>query len=86
MSFSTLWDRFFWSFMLLVFTGIVWLIVFDDSVRYFPWGLVLGLVVGGTYLLIGIRRMRAQDRALRRSIEDAELTARAARETGAPHA
>lgn len=75
MSLATLWDRFFWSFMLLVFCGAVWLLVFDDRVRYFPGGLIVGLVVGGSYFVIGVRSLRARDRALERAVEEADRAA-----------
>lgn len=80
MSFATLWDRFFWSFMLLVFCGAAWLVILDDSVRYFPGGLLLGLAVGGGYFLIGVRGLRARDRDLERAIAEADRTAAEARE------
>lgn len=81
MSFSTLWDRFFWSFMLLVFAGIVWLWLWGDSVRYLPFGLLTGLVLGGGYLAIGVRKLRAGDVAMREAIDRAEVAAADARQT-----
>ncbi len=84
MSFWTLWDRFFWSFVLLVAAAIVWLWWFGDSQRYLPWGLLVGLLIAGTYFVKGVRDMRARDRRIEKAIAEAEAAATAARLEGEP--
>lgn len=64
MSIAVLWDRFFWSFMLVVFAGLVWLLLVGDRARYLPLGLLTGLLIGGAYFVRGVRAMRA---AIRRT-------------------
>jgi hypothetical protein len=87
MTISALWDRFFWSFMLMVFAGLVWLQVVGDSVRYMPFGLLAGLIVGGAYFAIGVRAMLAARRRADLAVAEAEATAAAARSLDIdPHA
>jgi preprotein translocase subunit SecF len=84
MTISALWDRFFWSFVLLVFAAIVWLWFFGESQRYFPWGLLVGLAVGSTYFAIGVRGIRAEVRRVERAIAAAEAVGALARLEGEP--
>jgi hypothetical protein len=79
MTISALWDRFFWSFVLLVFEAIVWLWFFGESQRYSPWGLFVGLAIAITYFAIGVRSMRAEARRIERAIADAEAAGALAR-------
>lgn len=79
MTISALWDRFFWAFVLLVFAAIVWLWFFGESQRYFPWGLLVGLAIGTTYVATGVRNMRAETRRVERAIADAEAAGALAR-------
>lgn len=82
MSIATLWDRFFWSFMLMVFAGLVWVWFFGESVRYFPFGLLTGLAVGGAYFAKGVRGLVSRDRVQREAIGRADTAAEAARAAG----
>lgn len=87
MSIAVLWDRFFWSFMLMVFAGLVWLKVLGDGARYLPLGLLTGLLVGGTYFVLGVRTMLATQRRTREAVELAEGAAASARSLDIdPHA
>jgi hypothetical protein len=79
MSIAVLWDRFFWSFMLMVFAGLVWLKVVGVGARYLPFGLLTGLIVGGAYFVIGVRSMLAARRKADLAVADAEGAAAAAR-------
>lgn len=79
MSISALWDQFFWSFMLTVFAGLLWLKVLGDEARYLPFGLLTGLVVGGIYFVLGVRAMLAVRRRADEAVARAEGAAAAAR-------
>ena len=79
MTISALWDRFFWSFVLLVFAAIVWLWYFDESQRYFPFGFLVGFAVGGAYFVKGLRDMRATARRIQKAVAEAEQAAAMAR-------
>lgn len=79
MTISALWDRFFWSFVLVVFAAIVWLWFFDESQRYFPLGLLAGLAIGGAYFAKGVRDMRREARRIERAIAAAEAAGALAR-------
>lgn len=87
MSIAALWDRFFWSFMLMVFAGLIWLKLVGDGARYLPLGLVTGLIIGGGYFALGVRGMLAARQAARRAVAKAEGAAAAARSLDVdPHA
>lgn len=79
MSIAALWDRFFWSFMLTVFAGLLWLKVLGDGARYLPFGLLTGLIVGGSYLALGVRAMLVMRRRAHQAVAQAEGAAAAAR-------
>lgn len=79
MSIAALWDRFFWSFMLMVFVGLVWLKVVGDGARYLPFGLLTGLLVGGSYFALGVRGMLVAQRQADMAVAEAEGAAAAAR-------
>ena len=57
MSLADIWDRFFWSIIIAIFVGLVWLKFFEDRVGACVGpGLVVAAIVGGIYFYIGWRR------------------------------
>jgi hypothetical protein len=56
MSLADLWDRFFWSVMIALFVGLVWLKYLDPVVACVGPGLVVAAVVGGIYFYLGWRK------------------------------
>ena len=56
MSLADLWDRFFWSVMIALFVGLVWLKYLDPVVACVGPGLVVAAIVGGIYFYLGWRK------------------------------
>jgi len=56
MSLADLWDRFFWSFIVAIFVGLVWLKFLDPVVPCVGPGLVVAAIAGGIYFYLGWRR------------------------------
>lgn len=56
MSLADAWDRFFWSVMLAIFVGLVWLKFLDPVVPCVGPGLVVAAIVGGIYFYLGWRK------------------------------
>ena len=56
MSLADIWDRFFWSVMIAIFVGLVWLKFLDPVVACVGPGLVVAAIVGGIYFYIWWRR------------------------------
>jgi hypothetical protein len=74
-SIAEIWDRFWWSLMITIFIGLVWLKLLDPFIAC--WG-VGTLVAGGAgliYFVLGLRNMlrekRLRDEIERRALEDA---------------
>jgi hypothetical protein len=57
MSLADLWDRFFWSVMIALFVGLVWLKYLDPVVACVGPGLVVAAIVGGIYFYLGWRKV-----------------------------
>ncbi len=58
MSVSAIWDRFWWSLMLALLVGLLWLKFIDPVFPYIIFGFLLSGVIGGSYFVTGIRKMR----------------------------
>jgi len=56
MSFSWLFDRFYWSFMLTILLGLVWLKFIQPFIPCVSIGLIFCIAVGLLYLVLGIRK------------------------------
>jgi hypothetical protein len=56
MSLADIWDRFFWSVMIALFVGLVWLKYLDPVVACVGPGLVVAAITGGIYFYLGWRR------------------------------
>jgi len=56
MSLADAWDRFFWSVMLAIFVGLVWLKFLDPVVACVGPGLVVAAIAGGIYFYLGWRK------------------------------
>jgi membrane protein YdbS with pleckstrin-like domain len=57
MSLSAIWDRFWWSLMLTILVGLVWLKWLDPVIPCVSIGILFAVVIGVTYFTIGIRAM-----------------------------
>jgi len=60
MSLADLWDRFFWSVMVTIFVGLVWLKFLEPYAACLGPGLVVALIAGGIYFYIGWRNATRQ--------------------------
>lgn len=60
MSLADLWDRFFWSVMVAIFVGLVWLKFLEPYAACLGPGLVVALIAGGIYFYIGCRNATRQ--------------------------
>ncbi len=56
MSLADAWDRFFWSVMLAIFVGLVWLKFLDPVLPCVGPGLVVAAIAGGIYFYLGWRK------------------------------
>ena len=50
------WDRFFWSVMIAIFVGLVWLKFLDPMLPCVGPGIVVAAIVGGVYFYLGWRK------------------------------
>lgn len=75
LSISEIWDRFWWSSMITIFIGLVWLKFLDPYISCSGIGLMFSVVVGLVYFITGIRRMlrekHLEKEVERRALEDA---------------
>lgn len=60
MSFTDLWDRFWWGFMITIFVGLLWLKFLDPYLSCVWSGVVFAVLCGGIYIFTGVRTMRRQ--------------------------
>jgi hypothetical protein len=56
MSLADIWDRFFWSIIVAIFVGLVWLKFLDPMVACVGPGLVAAAIAGGIYFYLGWRK------------------------------
>jgi hypothetical protein len=56
MSLADIWDRFFWSIIVAIFVGLVWLKFLDPMVACVGPGLVVAAIAGGIYFYLGWRK------------------------------
>jgi|UniRef100_A0A7V3KP97 predicted membrane channel-forming protein YqfA (hemolysin III family) len=57
MSLSAIWDRFWWSLMLTIFLGLIWLKFLEPVITCESAGLIVCITVGLIYFSVGIRNM-----------------------------
>jgi len=50
------WDRFFWSVIIAIFVGLVWLKFLDPVLACVGPGLVVSAIAGGIYFYLGWRK------------------------------
>jgi hypothetical protein len=50
------WDRFFWSAIITIFVGLVWLKFLDPVLACVGPGMVVAAIVGGIYFYLGWRK------------------------------
>jgi hypothetical protein len=60
MSLSAIWDRFWWSMILTILVGLLWLKFLEPVVPCVSVGLVVAVLIGVTYFAVGIRAMARQ--------------------------
>jgi hypothetical protein len=68
MSIAEIWDRFWWSMLITIALGLLWLKFLDEIIPCVSVGLILCIGVGVIYFSIGIRAM-VKKRALELEIE-----------------
>jgi hypothetical protein len=56
--FADVWDRIFWSAMLALFVGLVWLKFVDPIVPCAGPGLIVAAIAGGIYFYVWWRKFR----------------------------
>ena len=56
MSFADIWDRMFWSVMVVIFVGLVWIKFVEPlGLACFGPGLIVALLAGGIFFYMGVR-------------------------------
>jgi hypothetical protein len=60
MSLSSIWDRFWWSMILTIMIGLLWLKFLDPIIPCVSVGLASAVVVGLAYFSIGMRALLNQ--------------------------
>ena len=56
MSFADVWDRMFWSVMVVIFVGLVWIKFVEPlGLACFGPGLIVALLAGGIFFYLGVR-------------------------------
>jgi hypothetical protein len=74
-SISEIWDRFWWSLLITIFIGLMWLKFLDPYIPCAGLGLMVASAGGLTYFIQGIRKMihekRLEQEVERMAIEDA---------------
>jgi hypothetical protein len=60
MSLADAWERFFWSVLIAIFVGLVWLKYLDPVLACVGPGLVVAAIVGGIYFYLGWRKATRQ--------------------------
>ncbi len=56
MSLSDAWDRFFWSLIIIVLVGLLWMKFLQPYAACEGPGLIVSLIIGGIYFYIGYRK------------------------------
>lgn len=72
MSVADIWDRFFWSAMIVIFVGLVWLKFVDPVLSCVGPGLVVAVIAGGVYFYTGWHRARRETQESRGADEGTE--------------
>lgn len=62
MSLAAIWDRFWWSLMLTITLGLLWLKFLDPYVGCVSVGLIVCIGAGLIYFSVGIRKLALQHR------------------------
>jgi uncharacterized membrane-anchored protein YhcB (DUF1043 family) len=62
MTLSEAWDRLFWSIMIAIFVGLVWMRFLQNTLACEGPGLVVALTIGAVFFATGWRAAAAQKR------------------------
>jgi uncharacterized membrane protein len=62
MTLSEAWDRLFWSLMIIIFVGLVWMGLLQDIAACEGPGLLVALTVGIVFFALGWRSAAARKR------------------------
>ncbi len=60
MKLAVIWDRVWWSTMLTILVGLIWLKFVDPVYHHGKVGLAASIAVGVAYLAVGIAKMLQQ--------------------------
>lgn len=69
MNLSEAWDRFFWSLIVVVFVGLLWMRFLQPFAACEGPGLIVSFVVGGIYFYAGFRRAARSKRESQAQME-----------------
>ena len=58
MSIAAIWDRFWWSMLITIGSGLLWLKFIDPYIPCFSIGLIFCTAAGLVYFVRGIRAMK----------------------------
>jgi hypothetical protein len=84
MSLAAIWDRFWWSLLLTIALGLLWLKFIDPYINCVSVGLIVCIGAGVIYFSLGIRKLANQQK-LELAVEEkarAELLAELQKEEG----
>lgn len=77
MTFSEAWDRMFWSAMLVIFVGLLWLKYLDDEASCEGTGIIFAIAVGIAFFSSGWyqaqRRKQKEEQAEQPSPEEIQI-------------
>lgn len=62
MSLAAIWDRFWWSLILTITLGLLWLKFLDPYVSCVSVGLIVCIGAGMVYFTMGIRKLAHQQK------------------------
>jgi hypothetical protein len=62
MSLAAIWDRFWWSLMLTIALGLLWLKFVDPILSCDSVGLIVCITIGATYFAKGINKLAKQQK------------------------
>jgi len=58
--FAEIVDRIFWSAVVAIFVGLVWLKFVDPKIEFFPSGLLVVLLVGLAWFFVWWRKVKRE--------------------------
>ena len=72
MDFADIWDRFFWSAIITIFVGLLWLRFLDPIIAIKWTGFIVSMIVGFIYFYVWWRKMR-RELKMSQELEEGEM-------------